>query len=71
VADEDEDEELSQRLDFKIAAQTYRYLLALKRRRTHGNTVTAIVRRFIDEGIQDAIDRKYIALQSDDDERVT
>ena len=60
---EDEDNDFTQRLDFKVSVETKNYLAALKRRKTHGNTNTAIVRRFIDEGIQRAIEKSYISLK--------
>lgn len=60
---EDEDDDFTQRLDFKVSVETKNYLTALKRTKTHGNTHTAIVRRFIDEGIQRAIEKGYISLK--------
>lgn len=63
VVADDEDDEFTQRLDFKVSVETKNYLAALKRRKTHGNTNTAIVRRFIDEGIQRAIEKGYINLE--------
>jgi hypothetical protein len=65
VADEEE-EAREHRVDFFISAYTYRYLAAIKARRAHGGTVTAVIRRLIDDGIQSAIDREYIELQQDD-----
>jgi hypothetical protein len=64
---EEEDEKGGHRLDFYVSAYTYNYLTAIKRRRTHGGTVTAVVRRLIDDGIQSAIDREYIELQKEDE----
>ena len=62
MADDDVDD-FSERLDFKVSVETKNYLTAIKRRKTHGNTNTAIVRRFIDEGIQRAIEKGYINLK--------
>ena len=60
---EDDVDDFTERLDFKISVETKNYLAAIKRGKTHGNTSTAIVRRFIDEGIQRAIEKSYISLK--------
>ena len=62
MADEKEDDGFTERLDFKISIETKRYLLAIKKRKMHGNTTTAVVRRFIDDGIRLAIKDGFIAI---------
>lgn len=66
TADDDEDGDPKRRMDFEVDMRTYRYLEAIRRRKTHGGTVTAVVRRFIDSGVQDAIDRGYITFADGD-----
>ena len=61
--DNDGDDAFTERLDFKVAVETKRYIVALKKRKTHGGTMTAVVRRFIDDGIQRAIEGGYISLK--------
>ena len=59
---EDEEDEPPKRLDFTVSAQTYRFLSGLKKRGTHGGSVAKVARSLIEQGIRDAIDKKYIIL---------
>ena len=61
----EDEEEREHRIDFYISAYTYRYLAAIKAKRAHGGTVTAVIRKLINNEIQSAIDRDYIEVQDD------
>ena len=63
MADDDE-EEPPKRLDFTVSAQTYRFLSALKKRGTHGGSVAKVARSLIEQGIREAIDKRYISIET-------
>ena len=61
---DDEEEEPPKRIDLTVSAQTYRFLLALKKRGTHGGSVAKVARSLIESGIRKAIDKGYIQLDA-------
>ena len=63
MADDDE-EEPPRRLDFTVSAETHRFLSAFKKRGTHGGSVAKVARSLIEQGIREAIDKRYIALDA-------
>ena len=54
------------RLDFTVSAQTHRFLSALKKRGTHGGSVAKVARSLIEQGIREAIDKRYISFEADE-----
>lgn len=64
--EEDEDSGPSARYELRLSLQTLEYLKAIKKTGTYGRTVSTVVRSFIDAGVREAIDRKYISLTKDD-----
>ena len=67
MAAEEDDEGPTQKFDLRLAPQTLRYLREIKRRNVYGRTVTAVIRTFIDTGIREAIDKKYIVVDVEDE----
>lgn len=57
---EEEDEGPTQKFDLRLSPQTLAYLREIKKCSVYGRTVTAVIRTFIDAGIREAVDKKYI-----------
>ena len=62
--EEDEGSPLS-RYELRLSVQTMDYLKAIKKTGTYGRTVATVVRTFIDAGVREALDKKYIPLTND------
>ena len=61
----DEDEGPTVRFGVRLSVQTMDYLKAIKKKGVYGKTATAVVRSFIDAGVREAIDKKYIQVTDD------
>ncbi len=61
----DEDEGPTVRFGVRLSVQTMDYLKAIKKKGVYGKTTTAVVRSFIDAGVREAIDKKYIQVTGD------
>jgi hypothetical protein len=62
----DEDEGPTKRFELRLSVQTLDYLKEIKKRGFYGRTVSAVVRTFIDAGVREAVDRKYISATARD-----
>jgi hypothetical protein len=63
--DDDDDGGPLSRYELRLSVQQLNYLKAIKKTGTYGRTVATVVRTFIDTGIREAIDRKYIDITDD------
>jgi hypothetical protein len=51
--------------ELRLSVQQLNYLKSIKKTGTYGRTVATVVRTFIDAGVREAIDRKYITITDD------
>ena len=68
VSDDESDEESggpTRRYEVRLSIQTLNYLNSIKKTGTYGRTVSSVVRTFIDAGVREAIDRRYIQITDD------
>jgi hypothetical protein len=63
--DEEDDGGPLARYELRLSVQQLNYLKSIKKTGTYGRTVATVVRTFIDAGVREAIDRKYITITDD------
>lgn len=66
MAEETEDEGRTDRRTCTLAVVTTRRLEKLARRGTHGTSVPKVMAHFIETGIREAIEKRYIELGDDE-----